>query len=177
MNLRDLATRADRVFRGRVVGVDRATVRVGGGELPATVYRLRVEERFKGAFEGRSAAFVELRTLSRSKTAATASAAPGGLRRLSVLPDIPELSMGREYVLFTTRPSAVGLSTTVGLGQGAFTVLGAGKGAERETAVNAFANRGLTRGLDPALLPARGPFPYARLARAIRAVLNEQEEP
>jgi hypothetical protein len=173
MNLKDLASRADKVFRGRVVGVDSATVRVGGGELPATVYRLRVEEGFKGRFEGRGGALVELRMLSRSKAARDSSSASGSPRRVPVLPDVPELAMGREYVLFTTRPSAVGLSTTVGLGQGAFTVLGAGKGGDTETAVNAFGNRGLTRGLDRTLLPSRGPLPYAELARAIRAVLNQ----
>lgn len=165
LNLKDLAKRADRIFRGTVVAVDTGTVRAGGGELPTIVYRLRVDEAFKGQFEeskGRS--FVEVRMVGAKGTVDSE-----GARRLSVLRDVPELKMGRDYVLFTTRPSSVGLSTTVGLGQGAFTISGAGK---QEQAVNGFANRGLSQGLDPSLLPGAGPVPYARLAQAIRAVLN-----
>ena len=50
--------------------------------------------------------------------------------------------MGREYLLFTTRPSQVGLSTTIGLGQGAFLIDDAGK---EELTANAFGNMGLAR--------------------------------
>jgi len=166
MNLKDLATRADRVFRGTVVGVDTGTVRAGGGELPTIVYRLRVDEAFKGQFDERKGQpVVEVRMVG-----AKGALESGSVRRLSVLRDLPQLRMGREYVLFTTRPSSVGLSTTVGLGQGAFTILGAGKEAQ---AVNAFNNLGLARGLDASILPGRGPVSYARLAQAIRAVLNQ----
>lgn len=166
MNLKDLATRADRIFRGTVVGVDTGTVRAGGGDLPTIVYRLRVDEAFKGQYaEHKGHSVAEVRMVG-----AKGPVEAGSVRRLSALRDVPQLQMGREYVLFTTRPSSVGLSTTVGLGQGAFTILGAGKDAE---AVNAFNNLGLARGLDASILPGRGPVPYARLAQAIRAVLNQ----
>lgn len=166
LNLRDLATRADRIFRGTVVGIDTGTVRAGGGDLPTIVYRLRVDEPFKGQFdESKGQAVVEVRMVGTK-----GSLQAGTVRRVSVLRDVPQLEMGRDYVLFTTRPSAVGLSTTVGLGQGAFTIVGAGKEA---SAVNAFNNRGLNRGLAGSILPGSGPVVYARLAQAIRDVLNQ----
>lgn len=171
MNLKDLATRADRIFRGTVVGVNTGTVRAGGSDLPTITYRLRVAERFKGeyAIVKDDTALVEIQMVG-SKTDRSAN----GERHLSVFRDVPRLAMGGEYVLFTTHPSAVGLSTTVGLGQGAFSITGAGK---EEAAVNSFGNAGLRRGLASSSaasrIPAGGPVPYPQLAAAIRAVLSE----
>ena len=167
MNIKDLATRADKVFRGTVVGIDSTTVSAGGGALPVMVYRLRVAEVFKGTFDERDGqAVVEVRMIAPAKQARAA----GAVQHAELFRDLPRLEMGREYVLFTTRPSAVGLSAPVGLGQGAFTITGAGK---EETSVNAFNNVGLNRGLERTVLPSSGPVSYARLAQAIRAVLNE----
>ena len=42
---------AGRIFRGTVLGVTDGTVQVGGGQLATVVYRLRVDEAFKGSFE------------------------------------------------------------------------------------------------------------------------------
>ena len=171
MNLKDLATRADRIFRGTVVGVNTGTVRAGGSDLPTITYRLRVAERFKGEYAvvKNDAALVEIQMIG-SKGERDAN----GERHFSVFRDVPRLAMGGEYVLFTTRPSAVGLSTTVGLGQGAFSITGAGK---EEAAVNSFGNAGLGRGLDPtsgaSRIPSGGPVPYPQLAAAIRAALSE----
>jgi hypothetical protein len=171
MNLKDLATRADRIFRGTVVGVDTGTVRAGGSDLPTITYRLRVADTFKGEYAAvkGDTALVEIQMIG-SKEDRTAN----GERHFSVFRDVPRLAMGGEYVLFTTRPSAVGLSTTVGLGQGAFSITGAGKD---EAAVNSFGNAGLGRGLAPtsaaSRLPSGGPVSYPQLAAAIRAVLSE----
>jgi hypothetical protein len=171
MNLKDLATRADRIFRGTVVGVNTGTVRAGGSDLPTSTYRLRVAERFKGEYAvvKNDTALVEIQMIG-SKNDRSAN----GERHLSVFRDVPRLAMGGEYVLFTTRPSPVGLSTTVGLGQGAFSITGAGK---EEAAVNGFGNAGLRRGLSPtsaaARIPSGGPVSYPQLAAAIRAVLSE----
>lgn len=167
LSLKDLVVRADKVFRGRVVAIDTRTIAAGGAELHAVVYTLRVEESFKGAFpsgKGDGEAFVELRMFGGAKAAGRA----GELRRFSPLPDVPQLVMGREYLLFTTRPSQAGLSTTLGLGQGAFLIDDAGK---EELTANTFGNLGLARSTPQVDLPARGPVPYARLAQAIRELV------
>lgn len=166
MNLADLAGRADKVFRGTVVSAKPGTVKAGGGDLPIVVYRLRVDEEFKGEFgEEKEKGLIEIRMVGTLKETRHA-----GLSRFSPWRDVPRLERGQEYVLFTTRPSRIGLSTTVGLGQGAFRILGAGK---EEQAVNAFGNLGLSRGMPRTALPSGGAVPYADLARAIRAVLGE----
>src|SRR5262245_9479528 len=167
MNLADLAGRADKIFRGTVVSAKPGTVQAGGGQLPIVIYRLRVDEQFKGDFgEGKQARIVEIRMVGGKEPPAQ-----GDLRHFSPFRDVPQLEAGREYVLFTTRPSAVGLSTTVGLGQGAFTITGSGKSEE---AVNAFGNVGLDRDLKAGVsLRAGRPVPYGELASAIRAVVGE----
>ena len=168
MSLRDLARNAGRIFRGTVVAVDTGTVQAGGGALPIVTYRLSVDEAFKGDFTPVKAGgptVVEIRMVG-TKAARTS----GTTRRLPVLWDVPRLVKGQEYVLFTTEPSRIGLSTTVGLGQGAFVLMGGGK---EQLAVNAFNNSGLGRGLRAGLLPGGGPVPYGQLAQAIRAVLAE----
>jgi hypothetical protein len=167
MNLADLAGRADKIFRGTVLSVTPGTVKAGGGDLPILVYRLRVDEGFKGDFgEGKEKNLLEVRMVGEPKAAPGASP-----RRFTPWRDVPRLERGEEYVLFTTPPSRIGLSTTVGLGQGAFRILDAGK---EEQAVNAFGNVGLGRGMPRApFRTGSGPVPYAELARAIRAVLGE----
>lgn len=167
MNLADLAGRANKVFRGTVLSVKPGTVKAGGGELPIIIYRLRVDEAFKGEFgEGKEAGFVEVRMVGALKE----PAGTGNARKFSLWRDVPRLDRGQEYVLFTTQPSRIGLSTTVGLGQGTFHIKDAGK---EEQAVNAFGNLGLSRGLpETAIRRASGPMPYRELAQAIRAVLS-----
>lgn len=171
MSLADLATRADRVFRGRVVGIDSTTVHAGGSDLPVTVYRLKVGEEFKGAFDApKGEPVIEVRMLSANKGAAPS----GNAKKLAALSDLPQLAMGGEYVLFTTRPSAIGLSTTVGLGQGAFAIQ---SGTKEELVANAYGNAGLARGKAAAAdLPRGGAIPYAQLAQAIRQAVAEVQQ-
>jgi len=65
MNLADLAGRADKVFRGTVLSAKPGTVKAGGGDLPVVVYRLRVDEEFKGQFgEGKEKGLVEIRKVA-----------------------------------------------------------------------------------------------------------------
>lgn len=166
MNLKDLADRSDRVFRGTVVSVKAGSVEAGGRQLPIVIYRLRVDEAFKGSFpDGKHAGLVEIRMIGLSKPSTQ-----GTVRRFGVLDDVPRLQAGETYVLFTTRPGSAGLSTTVGLGQGAFRLIGGGK---QEEAVNAFDNVGLDRGLRSLALPSRGPTSYAQFASAIRSVIGK----
>lgn len=159
MDLGDLAQRADTIFRGTVLSVEPGTVAAGGAELPTVTYRLRVDETFKGDFAA-TKGVAEITMLGNLK-----GEEPGGpVTRFSHLPDLPNLVRGGDYVVFTTPPSAVGLSTTVGLVQGAFKVY---RAADRqEMAVNGINNTGLTETID-------GPVPYATLADAIRQQVGQ----
>ena len=49
MPLSELVANADRIVRGTVIAEDGVTVAAGGSELPATHYRIRVDETLKGA--------------------------------------------------------------------------------------------------------------------------------
>ena len=106
----------------------------------------------------------ELRTLGK-----LAPKTSGALRSAVVLPQMPALEEGRTYLLMTTRPSAIGLSTTVGLGQGAFRITQVGKD---EQAVNEANNSGLFRGMAAppvraSRAPRRRPPPPVRSAMPI----------
>lgn len=154
MNLDGLVERAGSIYRATVLSVEPGTVAVGGGELPTIVYRLRVDEPFKGTFDdgGKEGAVVELTVLGNLKEAATTD----GVRHLARLPQAPRLERGGEYLLFTTPTSEAGLSVPVGLGQGAFKIY-PGPGDE-ELAANELDNLGLFS----------GPVTYTALADAIR---------
>jgi hypothetical protein len=162
MDLSELTQRADRIFRGTVIDVDPGTVTAGGGEIPTVLYRLKVEEALKGApdITKDGVSVIELQMVGSIKPADPVDDS----KRLSPLYDVPRLEMGHDYVLFVTPASAIGLSTTVGLGQGAFTVSSRNK---EDFAVNEFSNLGLG-------LSADGPVPYAELAGKIRGLLSRK---
>jgi hypothetical protein len=166
LNLGQMVDRADRIFRGTVLDVREGTVQAGGGELPVVIYRLEVEEAFKGTFqEVKGLQIAEITMVGKLKAVDASTA-----RFLSALPELPKLRVGQDYLLLTTAPSAVGLSTTVGLGQGAFTLSGK---PGQELAVNGNNNLGLgleTTGFAPP--PSEGPVPYSTLAEQIRGHLG-----
>ncbi len=155
MSLDGLVERSGSIYRVTVVSVEPGTVAVGGGELDTIVYGLKVVELLKGEIDdgGKEAPFVELTVLGDLKD----DSAANGVRHLAQLPQAPRLERGSDYLLFTTPSSAVGLSTTVGLGQGAFKIY---DGPEHEElAVNELGNLGLFS----------GPVTYTTLADAVRA--------
>jgi hypothetical protein len=158
MTLDDLTSRADRVFRGNVLSAEPGTIEVGGGTLPTVTYRLLVDERFKGEYPPDDEKVVVTVTMLGSLK--QGGEAVNGQQHFNALPDLPDLTVGEDYVLFTTKPSAVGLSTTVGLGQGAFKIFPALNGGEM--AANELNNAGLFN----------GPVNYATLARAIRVAVR-----
>jgi hypothetical protein len=158
MSLNDLASRAERVFRGSVVSAEPGATDVGGGSLPTVTYRVLVEEEFKGSYPSTDGKSIVTVTMVGSPK--KGDQLVNGQRRLSTLPDLPELNVGENYVLFTTKPSAIGLSTTVGLGQGAFKIYLSPEG--QEIAANELNNAGLFN----------GPVTYSQLASAIRAELR-----
>jgi hypothetical protein len=159
LELGDLVLRSDRIFRGTVIDVEQSAVEAGGGELPMVIYRLRVEESFKGEpdlVKG-GVGYAEIRMVGSLKT----TVSRGELAHFSVFRDVPRLSMGGDYLLFVTPASAIGLSTTVGLGQGAFSVFEVNK---EEYVVNQFNNQGL--GLDGAAVP------YGELVARVKALMG-----
>jgi hypothetical protein len=161
MTLRDLVARGDRIVRGTVLAADETTVAAGGGNLPIVAYKIRVDEALKGAVS--DGEVIEVRLLAAQKRAPS-----GQLRRASALRDLPRFNVGRDYLFVLTRPSKIGLSTTVGLGQGLFELSGR---PGQEQAVNDANNLGLFNGLQAAPA-APGPVSYASLAKQIRTLLG-----
>ncbi len=165
MNLEDLCQRAGQVFRGTVLDVEDGTVEVGGGQLPTLTFVIRVDEAFKGEFPTeKEVPVIEIRTLGKLPVRKS-----GSVRWVPSVPGPPELTVGSSYLLFVTAPSAIGLSNTVGLGQGRFHLAG---DPERETAVNEVDNLGLASPSRLVGAPPRGPIPYERLAAEIRAIVR-----
>ena len=161
MNLRDLVSGADRIVRGVVLESNEATVDIGGGSLPIVVYRIRVDEALKGSAQ--AGQVIEVRLLGQPKQRAS-----GAYQRASLLRDLPRFAAGHDYLFVLTRPSAIGLSTTVGLAQGIFELRGR---PGQETAVNGANNVGLFSGMAQSAA-ANGPLSYAQLSREIRALLG-----
>ena len=169
MNLEDMCRRAARIFRGTVLGVTESRVSVGGTELPTLLYRIRVDEAFKGEFEDVKGERIATMQIVGSPKAIQA----GSLRLLPLLQDLPRFERGHDYLIFATASSAVGLSTPVGQGQGAFKVFGK---RGQETAVNGNNNVGLYLGMSTqSVQPAqsvRGPLSYTALAAQIRVIVG-----
>jgi hypothetical protein len=176
MNLAELVQRADRIYRGTVVSATSGTVAVGGGQLPVITYRLQVDDVIRGEVETmKGVRLTELKMLGK-----VSSVRRGSLRSASPLPEMPQLAVGETYLVLTTRPSAIGLSTTVGLGQGLFRIAGVGKD---EIAINQLNNSGLFRDMVPpsdpapgalargaAAAPASATLPYSELVNRIQAL-------
>ncbi|NNK34100.1 MAG: hypothetical protein HKP02_13300 [Xanthomonadales bacterium] len=140
-DLPGLVGNADKVFRGTVVDKGPDTVTAGGGTLPVVVYTLQVDDAIKGDFGGeKESKTIQIRMLGNLK----AQPQTGDIRRFAGIDMNLDLTVGGTYVLFTTQPSSIGLSTTVGLGQGLFRVFTDARG--RELAANALDNQGLFDG-------------------------------
>lgn len=166
MNLADLTDNADKIFRGKVLDMTLGTVEAGGGVMPTITYRLQVSQTVKGIDDGAryDSPIVELRMFGSIKE----RPADGNVQYLGGFK--PELlDVGGEYLLFTTQPSSIGLSTMVGLGQGKFEIVMRDK---QEMVVNGLNNQGLFRGIDRGAFPAAGPINYEALVERIRAELT-----
>jgi hypothetical protein len=164
LNLGELTARADKIFRGTVIRTENGTVVAGGGELPTVKYVIRVSETLKGdtsTGNGKAGNVVELTMLGTLKS----SGASGNIRHISTFRP-PKLRIGDEYLLFTTAPSNLGLSITVGIGQGAFSFV------QGNNVINEAKNAGLFRDMDNQGLPQRGPIPYPALAQRIHSLIG-----
>jgi hypothetical protein len=164
-NLSDLVDRSDKIFRGTVVEISDGTVPFGGIDLPVRTYTVQLEERFKGTFASLAGdGLVEIRMVR-----SDVSRQSGDAQFVSVLPRMPALRVGESYMLFTTRPGEIGLSATVGLGQGIFHITGP---AGAEQLVNEFGNIRLFEGMDQPELPPAGPVGYRQFSDIVRDELD-----
>jgi hypothetical protein len=163
LNLQDLTQRAATVFRGRVLSASAGSAVVGGVELPTVTYKFQVDDALLGDFKtAKGVTYAEITTIGkvRSKQA-------GQHRSVAVVPQMPKLIAGKSYFLFVTAPTATGLSTTVGLGQGSFALSQVG---DTLMAENQLKNEGLFRGMRGYAGPSTGAIPYDELRARVRAL-------
>lgn len=166
LNLADLADRAQNIAHVTILGAEPGTVSVGGTDLPTITYQARVEQGFKGEFVTKDGMqILEFTMIGDLKGDGSTG---GTVQKLTSIPALPELQIGEQYVLFTTPPSAIGLSTTVGLGTGSFLISGDGDKAQ---VVNEFDNAGVFEGLPG--MPASGPVSYSALIGQLQNVLGQ----
>jgi hypothetical protein len=164
LDLPHMTASAARVFRGTVTDVRAGTVRVGGGQLATTIYRIRVTETFKGEFETvKEVTYADVEMLGGVK----AESEGAGVHRFSVFRDMPRLERGRDYLLFLTAESSVALSSPVGLAQGCFDI---DTSLPAEPTANRMNNAGLAADVQ------KGPLPYAELAARVRSIVATQGE-
>jgi hypothetical protein len=162
MTLRDLVVRGDRIVRGTVLASTEGTLQAGGGTLPIVTYKIRVDQALKG--DAAQGDVIEVRLFGAAKPKNS-----GAFRRAGMLKDLPQFRVGSDYLFVLTQPSAIGLSTTVGLGQGLFQLQGR---PGQETAVNAANNLGLFIGVSGAP-QAAGPVDYRTLVQHIKTLLSK----
>jgi len=162
MNLGEMTDNAANIIRGKITEIETGTVTAGGAELPTITYIVRVADVLKGSAATGSDNLIRVTMFGSLKTASGG----GEIKRSLSMFEGPSLQAGNEYLLFLTSPSSVGLSTTVGVGQGSFRFLGDG------TVVNEAKNNGLFRDMDRNGMPASGPINYADLADRIQQLVT-----
>lgn len=160
MDLAEMCNNADRIFRGRVIDVDLGTVEAGGAQLPTVTYKMEVTDAIQGEFARvkDDKTYAEVTMLRGSKDRQI-----DGLTRFGKSLELPQLVQGDEYLLVLTPNSSVGLTMTVGVGQGCFAVVQDEKG---DLAVNELGNAGLSDTIN-------GPVSYDHLAGEIRALIGQ----
>jgi hypothetical protein len=133
VNLEEMTTRADRIFRGRCTGVRIARDPETGQMVTHVTFV--VDRAVKGKVRGN----LKIKLLGEQDF----SRAPRrGIKGL------PRFRQGEEVILFLYGDSRSGLTSPVGFGQGKFTLIKNKIGEPKAT--NAFANENLFRGLSPA---------------------------
>ena len=159
-DLSKMTSSAARVFRGTVTDVRAGTVKVGGGELATTIYRIRISETFKGEFAtAKDVTYADVEMVGGIKARSGAA----GVKHLSLFRDIPRLESGKDYLLFLTAESSVALSSPVGLAQGCFEI---DTSIPSEPTANRVNNAGLAADM------SRGAVPYADIAARVRALVS-----
>lgn len=139
INLEEMTQVAKRIFSGRVVDVrDMEDPKLG---RRVTLVTIDVDRAVKGRAD---------RTITFKQIAGPDPRT--GIR--SGIVGMPRYSKGEEVVLFLAGEGSTGLTSTLGLGQGKFVILG-GRGGRRQAA-NEWANRSLLEGLSQEALGRLG---------------------
>lgn len=94
----ELARRADRIFEGEVVSVERA---IDENRLPVMFVTIRVTDGIKNAYPGETITFKQIDEF---------------------IPGLPHYEAGEHVLLFLAGVSRLGLTAPLGLGQGRFRV-------------------------------------------------------
>lgn len=163
MNLAQMIDRSEKVFVGTVVDISESRIAVGGGEVPAVTYSFRVGDSFKGDFEVVKGVKVTTVTMLGSMKHVKSGKHP--------IVDFPLLRRGEEYLLMVGEAGPVGLTTTVGLGQGNFSL--SGEDGDK-VALNAARNVGLFTGMSVPFADGVA-VPYPELAALIRDIVGGAE--
>jgi len=124
VNLEQMITRADRVFEGTCEKSE--SKYLGSTRIPVIEYTFRVDTAIKGVSEGERIVFRQVHFQDAGQVGP---------------PDVPEYKVGQQMLLFLKKDSQGGMTSPVGLRQGAFLV--EGKGAEAKV-FNLDSNRNLT---------------------------------
>jgi len=162
MNLATLTDRSDKIFRGTVMNVSETTVQGGGGDLLAVQYTIRVDESLKGDYvERKGQEFAVIRMLGSLKQYHSGT---------PPIPGFPLLREGGEYLLMVAPEGPIGLTTTMGLGQGAFNIF-TNPNTREDMVLNGFNNTSLFKGMG-AGMPDDGPVSYNTLVGLIKSELG-----
>ena len=168
MNLEALTANAGFIFSGEVVETTLGTVWAGGAEFPTVTYRFKLEASYKGdTTELGGDRYVEMTMLGRIDN----QTGDPNLHFRSILPELPQLRVGQHYLIFSTTPSSIGLSTTVGLGQGCFRIFDQGPAS---VALNLNHNAGLFLNMDNAVTKkaTKGPIAFDELVGMVQTEMK-----
>ncbi len=163
VNISEMVQGSNRVFHGRCLSAREITHNNG---LPIVEYTFLVTEGLKGTVAGEKVVFRQVQGF--------------GARGFRIA-GLPVFTKDQELVLFLAADSRIGLTSPIGLSQGAFSVFEDPRG--RLTIVNGFKNLNLTHELQPGrlhkmglkrsqaeLLGNQGPISLETLSEAVRAI-------
>lgn len=174
VNMADLMN-AEVIFTGTCVGVDAHLTQTpnGRGEVLVTTYTFLVPR--DGVLKGEVPETFKFTQYGASREDERR------LGRQITMNPLPQYEVGKEYMLFLTAESKLGLRSPIGMGQGKFSIITTSDG--KKQAVNDKGNEGLFGGLPetkgvkkalsvggitPQALPAKGPVDYDAFVRMVR---------
>ena len=152
-NAEEMVSLSERIFVGVCVSVEQKQLDLNNGSfMTYTEYTFEILQSIKGV----SGEKIVLRQVGLAK-------GPGSIIGM------PTYETGEKYLLFLREDSEYGLTSPIGLGQGAFKIFKASNGAD--LAINTFGNRGLFHRMDSKRLAKK------TLKQEEKAMLNQTSGP